>query len=280
MAEVQTGGRLPIVGTAVAAWRDAFRTVAAMPAVAGIMFAILMFVGVISLLLVPDVMKAVKVTASSGGAFYQALAILIGVIQSVLMAPLAIATHRYVILGEVARGYAIEPSSPRYRRFVCFSILLTMMFSLPNFIGSLLPGWGTSEGMTTAWNLISFVAIVVIAVVAVRRAILFPAIAVEAPAATWSNARNDTKGHSWRVALVFFCVLVPLMVITIPLTLTLLAPPRLGEPGRILFTIISAGVHTVSLCAFAAAASHLFKAYASRLLNADGETTPASGTVS
>jgi hypothetical protein len=279
MAEVQTDGKLPVIGTAVTAWGDAFRAVSAMPTTAGIMFVILLIVSGLTTLMVPDTTNAAAVAGNS--AFYQLISIAIGIVQSFLMAPLAIATHRYVLLGEVAQGYAIEPSNPRYMRFVGLSVLISLMFSLPNFIGSLLPGYGTAEDITTAWGFVSFIVVIIAMVVAVRRAILFPAIAVDAPAATWKNARNDTKGHSWRVAFVFFCVLVPLMAITIPLTFTLLVPARLGEPGRIAYVVISAAVHTVSLCAFAAVASHLFKAYASRLLNGvDGAATPSPATVS
>lgn len=277
MAEVQTDGKLPIIATAVTAWRDAFRAVSAMPTTAGIVFVIMLIVGGLTMLTIPDTTKAAA--AAGNSAFFQFISIVIGIVQSFLMAPLAIATHRYVLLGEVAQGYAIEPSNPRYMRFVGFSILLTTMFALPNFIGSLLPGWGTSDGIAAAWGFVAFIAVVAVVVVAVRRAILFPAIAVDAPAATWSNARNDTKGHSWRVAFVFFCVLVPTMAITMPLTFALLVPARFGEGGRIAYVVISAAVHTVSLCAFAAVASHLFKAYASRLIGPPGgEAAPAPAT--
>ena len=49
----------------------------------------------------------------------------------------------------------------------------------------------------------------------------FPAIAVDAVGATWSNARNDTKGHSWRVLFVFICTLLPMTIVTMPLTFSI-----------------------------------------------------------
>ena len=42
MAEGQIEGKLPIIGTAVTAWGDAFRAVSTMPVLAGIVFAILL----------------------------------------------------------------------------------------------------------------------------------------------------------------------------------------------------------------------------------------------
>ena len=55
MAEVQTGRKLPIIGTAVTAWRDGFRAVSAMPTTAGIVFVILMIVGGVNVLLMSNV---------------------------------------------------------------------------------------------------------------------------------------------------------------------------------------------------------------------------------
>jgi hypothetical protein len=99
---------------------------------------------------------------------------------------------------------------------------------------------------------------------------LFPAIAVDAPGASWSNARQDTKGHSWRVAFVFLCTVAPLLVLEL-LFIWLIGLPSKPEdfnstPWLIFNTIIA--VPTV--CAFAAAASHLFRALANNMARPPG----------
>lgn len=261
MVEVPTQGKLPIVGTAVTAWGDAFRSLAAMPVTAGAAFLLMLAVGGAALLLIPDVTRML----GRDSTWPHLVGMATTVVQSVLLAPLAIAVHRYVLLGEASQGYAIEPQRPRYLRFVGFSILIGLLFGLPNLIGSLLPGYGREEDITAAWGLVSAVLVVAIVIVTLRRAILFPAIAVDAPGASWSNARNDTKGHTWRVAFIFLCTVIPMMVLMVPLTFLMFAPPRFGDAGRIVFVVVSAGVQVVALSAFAAVASHLFKAYAARL---------------
>lgn len=263
MAEVQKEGRLPIIGTAVTAWGDAFRAVSTMPVPAGIVFVILMLIAGASMLLIPDPMKLAKTSMP----WLQVISLITTIVQGFLLAPLAIAVHRMVLLGETTDRYALDPSSPRYMRFVGFGVLVSLLWSLPNLISSLTPH---SYGLSEVAGIVSFVLVIVVAIVTLRRAILFPAIAVDAPGATWSNARNDTKGHSWRVCFIFVCVALPVLMVSLPLTFTLVAPARFGEPGRLVFGIISPAIQILSICALAAAASHLFKAYASRLIDPRG----------
>ena len=263
MAEGQIEGKLPIIGTAVTAWGDAFRAVSTMPGLAGIVFAILLVLGGVNLLLMPDPLKL----AQTSMPFIQVVTLITTIVTSFLLAPLAIAVHRMVLLGETTDRYALDPPSPRYLRFVGFGILVTVLWSLPNALTSLSKG---SETVSTVMGVVSFVLVIVIAIVTLRRLILFPAIAVDAAGATWSNARNDTKGHSWRVLFIFICTLLPMTIVSMPLTFILLVPPRFGEAGKIVFAVLSPAIHIVGLCALAAMASHLYKAYASRLIDPRG----------
>ena len=73
---------------------------------------------------------------------------------SFLLAPLAIAVHRMVLLGETTDRYALDPSSLRYLRFVGFGILVTVLWSLPNALTSLSKG---SETVSTVMGVVSFV---------------------------------------------------------------------------------------------------------------------------
>ena len=105
---------------------------------------------------------------------------------------------------------------------------------------------------------------ITILIVTVRRVILFPAIAVDAPGATWSNARRDTKGSSWRVAFILFCVAVPGTILGGLLYWALLSG-GLGGANQLFLSLLGAIVEIPMLCAFAAAASHIFRSRADTL---------------
>jgi hypothetical protein len=99
----------------------------------------------------------------------------------------------------------------------------------------------------------------------VRRAILVPAIAIDAPGATWSKARLDTKGSSWRVAFIFVLTGLPVLIINGLLAWLWFLPAQQAQPsvGRFLFfSVIEAPIAVAALCAFAAAASHIYQARA------------------
>jgi hypothetical protein len=86
------------------------------------------------------------------------------------------------------------------------------------------------------------------------------------PGATWSKARLDTKGSSWRVAFVFVLTALPVLVINGLLAwlwLSLLTPQAQPSAWSFLFfSVIGAVIAIAALCAFAAAASHIYRARA------------------
>jgi hypothetical protein len=108
----------------------------------------------------------------------------------------------------------------------------------------------------------AFVLAITVVIIVVRRAILFPAIAIDAP----GKARLDTKGSSWRVAFVFVVTALPIFVINGPLAwlwFSGLTPEAQPSAGSLLFfSVIGAVIAIPALCAFAAAASHIYLARA------------------
>jgi hypothetical protein len=213
-------GKVPIIGSAVTAWGDAFRAIAAMPVLVGTVFVILLLISGANMLLMPDMEKMV---ATQMPLWIKIVSIINNMLTSLLMAPLAIAVHRMVLLGETTERYNLNLSNSRFRRFVGFGIIIGLFWSVPNLILWFAQGSGTLLVVT---SIVSLILQIVIAIVTLRRVILFPAIAVDALGATWSNARNDTKGHSWRVLFVLFCTLLPMTIVTTPLFFTLMMPPR------------------------------------------------------
>ena len=261
------GEKPPIIGTAVMGWRDGLGAINAMPVVAGIAFIILLIIGALSTLLLP------APAPGSGEAVSIVASIVSSIIRAFVVAPLAIAVHRYVLLGEVTPGYALDPSSPRYMRFVGFAILVNLLLLAPSLI-LVVPMMiaAVPAAMTAVGGIVAFVLFVFVMIVALRRTILFPAVAVDAPGASWTNARNDTMGNSWRVAFILFCTIIPTIVVSVPFYFLLMWP--LGGVttfAQVAFSVISTVIQLLSICTLAAAASHIFRTLAHHLA-----TPPAS----
>jgi hypothetical protein len=250
----------PVIETAVIAWRDAFRAVEVMPVVAGIAFVLYL---VMSLAI-----SAINVNAYAlvGSLWLSMISIGASIVQAVLLAPLAIAVHRFVLLGEKANRYPLEPKNSRYLRFIGFAMLVKILWLIPSTIESLVPAARENNpNLADGLGFAGFVLIITVIIIVVRRAILFPAIAIDAPGATWSKARLDTKGSSWRVAFVFVLTGLPPLVINLLLYwLWYPLPPQAqrGAGSFLIFSVIGAVVAIAALCAFAAAASHIYQARA------------------
>ena len=266
----------PIIDTAVAAWRDALRAMLAMPTIAGIAFVITVALAVVTLFISPDPI------AGKAGLVSHFLSFVLNIINAFLIAPLAIAVHRYVLLSEVTSGYSIDPSNPRYLRFVTFSLAILLMFAVPGWILDALYSPPTidpktdpkileeSLGLSIAIPLVIVAVLIPLIIVVLRRIILFPAIAVDAAGASWNNAQRDTKGHSWRVAFVFICVTIPLIVIELPF----IFPMDPSSPKLTGLLIVGTIIAVPVVCAYAAAASHLFRALADNLTRPLGSAPP------
>ena len=248
----------PIIGTAVTAWEDAFRAIGAMPLVAGTAFVIVILMALASFWIISDPY------ALAESPWLPVYSIVTGVVQGLLLAPLAIAVHRYVLLGEATSRYPLDPFSARYVRFVGFAILIKILWSLPSLIQSFMRKSPEETGVEALLGFVELALFIVVLVVTVRRVILFPAIAVDAPGATWSNARRDTKGSSWRVAFIFVCVAVPGTMLGGLLYWALLSGGS-GNANQLFFSLLGAIVEIPMLCAFAAAASHIFRSRADTL---------------
>ncbi len=259
------GTKPPVIGTAVIAWGDAFRAIGAMPVVAGIAFALVLVTSVASFAIIPDPYALV------GSPWLPVVSIGSSIVQAVLLAPLAIAVHRFVLLGETTSRYPLEPGSSRYLRFVGFAILVKILWLIPSTIESLIPGAENNPAVMAGLGIVVLALFIALVIIVVRRAILFPAIAIDAPGATWSKAGLDTKGISWRVAFIFFLTALPLLVVGGPLYWLLLTPQAQPSTASwLFFSVIGAVIGVPALCAFAAAASHIYRARADVMTRSSG----------
>lgn len=118
-----------------------------------------------------------------------------------LLVPYMIAVHRFVVLGEVTTHYRVEPQLPRIMRYFGSSIILAMLAAVPAAIAGAL---ARSTELET-WQVAAIVVAFVIGpmILWLRMTILLPAIAVDAPSASWTNAFHDARGHATGILLVF-----------------------------------------------------------------------------
>jgi len=118
-----------------------------------------------------------------------------------LLMPFVIAIHRFVLLEETTPHYTIDAHSPRLMRFFGSWVVLSVVAAVPLMW---LLVMAQSLRLPETWIMIgAFIGIAGVAIMlCLRLIILFPAIAVDAPGANWSNAYRDTRGHGWGIFLV------------------------------------------------------------------------------
>ena len=135
-----------IIQTGGLAWRDSFRVIAAMPIVAGIAFTILILLSLVSVWIVPDPY------ALATSHWLPVFTLVSSIVSSLLLAPLAIAVHRYVLLGELTNRYPLDPFSARYVRFVGFAMLSKLLWSLPTITQGYIAGAQEAPGVAAYWD--------------------------------------------------------------------------------------------------------------------------------
>jgi hypothetical protein len=116
-------------------------------------------------------------------------------------------------------------------------------------------------------------ACVVIARVTVSVAILFPAVATDAPGAGWRNAREDSEGHIFRMFCAFALGFVPMLLFD-AVNDFILTPEQAGSHPvlQAVAVILRATKWVLIASAFSAIASTFYGAYGGRLK----ESVPAA----
>lgn len=242
----------PVFSTAIQSYRDAFAAIMAMPFVAGVAFAASLGQGIIEFALLPTV-------SAERSLFDEIIALFLGAVWSFLFAPFLIAVHRFVVLGEVTDRYRIEPGNPRFLRFFQWSFALFAIFSAVTIVS-------TITGENAIGAVIAFAGAVAALFIGLRVVILFPAIAVDAPNATFHNAFADTRGHILRILALMFVTALPALIGAIFTAVFLVGAsiegtPRFGIPAALLFAASSVFFGAV----FVAVASRLYQALGERV---------------
>ena len=130
-------------------------------------------------------------------------------IKNILILPLEIAIYRLLILGEATSGYNLAIFDLRFQRLLGWTIGLWALLNLPPYLPGLITPSEDANAIATIAAVVAAIALVV------RIAVLFPAIAVEAPGASLANALSDTRGRSWFILKSYFMVLLPALLVLV-----------------------------------------------------------------
>jgi hypothetical protein len=246
------GDKPKVFASAKLAWSDVFRVVSAMPAVMWAALILGLAYALVDILLVH---RMGRPPSSFGGLLVQDA---MGVTWAFFLTPLYLAIHRYIILGEVASGYTLAIEQPRFQRFFLCTLVIYALSQTPSLLRLFGHGGFTIAAM--------FVLTIVVAFVSVRLIVLFPAIAVDAPGASFRNAFDDSKGCFWRIFGILIVAMLPVLVVIIGVVISL---GPLSAAGR----LIEGVVNVLSLALAIAVASRLYLNLSDRL------GRPGPGTV-
>jgi hypothetical protein len=255
---------------ALSGWRDALRAITQMMPVAGPAF------------LFTCVAEAVlQLSRARSLAIEFTILPLYWVAQSLVLTPLAIAVHRYVLLEEVTKNYGLDRSDPRFQRYFGFAVALQALWLslwvwwiIAHFVfGAPMPGEPVppGAGANLGWILVfgfavPLVACFVIARVTLRAAILFPAVATDAPAVGWRNARDDSEEHIFRMFCAFALGFVPTLLFDAVNDFILIPEQAGSHPAlQAAAVVVRAAKSVLIVSAFAAMASTFYAAYGRRL---------------
>jgi hypothetical protein len=208
---------LPPVGTMFRrAFASTWRAIVSMP----VLFASA-GVGVVAVAFIAKFLGANPIQAGKliigGLTATEGLAVLAGTFltyfaQSVFLAPVAVAMHRFIIRGETTKG--IVSIAPGHTRL----FLLWLMLIQTVRILSLLPvALAPAQELRVPLVILVYAVAIAIAVAGVRICLLFPSAAIGAPSASFvgraAASWNATRGHFWYI---FAVGLLIGLVVTIP----------------------------------------------------------------
>jgi hypothetical protein len=255
---------------ALVGWRAALRAITEMMSVAGPAFLFTLMAE-----------AALQLVRSHSPAIEFAILPLYWVAQSLVLTPLAIAVHRYVLLEELTEHYALDRSDQRFQRYFVFAVTLQALWLslwiwwiLAHFVfDAPMPGEPVPRGAGEHLGLIlalGFAAPLITCFVVVRVtlsvAILFPAVAIDAPGAGWHNARDDSEEHIFRMFCAFALGSVPTLLFDLVEDFTLMPEQGGSHPAsQAVGIVVRAAKSVLIVSAFAAMASTFYVAYGRRL---------------
>lgn len=209
---------------------------------------------VLALVISFDVLEELVAPRGRGETMALPLAIFVfGLAQTLLLTPYLIAVHRFVILGEAARAYVFAPRDPRNQLYFLWWAAFSVVAVAPVFVPVASGPAETSGRMAGTMLLVYFIAVMI---AGLRLTTLFPAIAIDAPDATWRAALAASKGHVWRIFLIGLATLLPVMVAgALAQRFAALSPTVFAN---LVLSIFEGAVAVVTMTLFAVISSRLY----------------------
>jgi hypothetical protein len=150
-----------------------------------------------------------------------ASAVIIGwtVIQALILMPLAIAVHRFVLLGEVFDNRSLQINIHRYKRFAIYASLLALILAIPKVLTILeaTMSYNRDEPLPTVFVPIRFAVEVLAYAFFGATMALFPAIALDVEGAGIRNALNASKFDLFRILAAAALGLLPIVIFQVAL---------------------------------------------------------------
>jgi hypothetical protein len=243
---------LPIIRTLAAAYRDWRRAVVALRALVPSAFFILVALSAADEF-VPHSLWGENLTG-------HALDLVDNALWALLLTPVVIAVHRFVIQDVITPAYTLPLGDAAYQKFFIWLFALKVLSGLPfDLLGIMQalgwPLWASTFGLVVA--LIAAIGL------SLRLTVLLPALAVQAPDATAAHAFADGKGQALRLFLIFFLALVPWGAVSLGAILLLGRRIEVaGSPQMMIGLAIGGLLQTIELTLSAVIASLAFRALA------------------
>lgn len=196
-----------------------------------------------------------------------AIVVAFGIISAFVLAPLAIAVHRFVILGETSQLDTFTGNKQRYLRFVFFAAALALLAKLPVLQAGIEMSISFERDTFLASVLLfARYAIPILSIVFfIGTMSLFPAIAVDAGESTIGNAFADSVPHLGRIVLVVICTTVPIMAIHYVCVMLLFSGWQNAVKPLYAFIVIRTVPSVLWTVVLAATASYIYTCYAQHI---------------
>lgn len=206
----------------------------------------------------------------------QAVELLCIVLRALVATPLAIAVHRFALLGEVAHIGSLGSHPARFRRFFVFALVFEVALALPLTVDVVRHVLMLSESVEAVLYLAILVATLAVFIIALHVLLVFPAIAIDAANATWRAAISDSRGKSARIFVTVVVICIPLLLTYVPYAFHFEPEGRMSFAQAAAFGLVDAAISVLTISLYAAMASRLYLAFGRRLGRPEGLSFPLS----
>jgi hypothetical protein len=208
-----------IVPVALASWRSSFAALRKMKALFLLVAFLTIVIAAAEVLLVHEIVSYFPPGSIFVIPAASTVAIAHAVIQALVLMPLAIAVHRFVLLGEVFNARLLLSNIRRYKRFAIYASLLAFILTIPRvqLILEAAMSFDRDEPLPSAFAPIRFAANVLVYAFFAATMALFPAIAVDAEGAGLRNALEESKYDLLRILAAAALGLLPVVIFQLAL---------------------------------------------------------------